>query len=91
MANGTYNNPRAGTNSSKNRMKSMMNKVNDPKKSTLDKSDKISQDYEYDLFEDTIFKPQDYEKNLKKYCISTGISIPVYSPSKDRIQDKQTI
>ena len=45
MANGTYNNPRAGTNSSKNRMKSMMNKVNDPKKSTLDKSDKISQDY----------------------------------------------
>ena len=45
MANGAYDNPRAGTNSSKNRMKSMMNKVNDPKKSTLDKSDKISQDY----------------------------------------------
>ena len=45
MANGTYNNPRAGTNSSKNRMKSMMNKVNDPKKSTLDKSDEISQHY----------------------------------------------
>tara|TARA_R110001592_G_scaffold38130_1_gene126183 strand:- start:3147 stop:3557 length:411 start_codon:yes stop_codon:yes gene_type:complete len=45
MANGTYDNPRAGSNSSKNRMKSMMNKVNDPKKSTLDKSDEISQDY----------------------------------------------
>ena len=27
MANGTYDNPRAGTNSSKNRMKSMINKV----------------------------------------------------------------
>jgi hypothetical protein len=45
MAHGTYNNPRAGTNSSKNRMKSMINKINDPKKSTLDKSDKISQNY----------------------------------------------
>jgi hypothetical protein len=33
MAHGTYNNPRAGSNSSKNRMKSMVDKVNDPKKS----------------------------------------------------------
>jgi hypothetical protein len=32
MANGTYDNPRAGSNSSKNRMKSMIEKINDPEK-----------------------------------------------------------
>ena len=34
----------------------------------FDLRDKIPQNYEYDLSEETIFKPQDYEKNIKKYC-----------------------
>ena len=32
MANKTYDNPRAGSNSSKNRMQSMIEKINDPEK-----------------------------------------------------------